>query len=335
MGVGATTDRIETMLATDGCGMLMAHISIASMLASAKGDRPIRIHLLVDGFTDEMKVAIRREVDKYSFAEIRFVEVAEVLKPYLATLRRGMKSGVMGSAMLMTWARCFCDVLLPDVTGKLVYMDIDTYVAEDIALLADVDLEGKMLGAVPECSKIDRPSWHEWIQVDSDYYFNAGVMVIDMAEYRKFGGSKRLMEVVERDIERMYLLDQDALNHFANGNFKALHPRWNYNDGWVEKQFWFSLADLDWRGRKPKEILEAIFSPGIIHYAGKNKPWRFNHRPEGRRYEKMMRKVGYLKTRFLPGSNPVKELERGFFDVYHFILVQIAMLRYKLEGENS
>ena len=330
MSYTAEDDRkIETMLATDGRGMFMAHITIASLLASAKGDRPIRINLLVDGFTDEMKDVIRREVDKYPFASIRFVEANEILTPYLDTLNRCM-IGAFGAFSIMTWVRCFCDVLLPDVQGKLVYIDIDTYVADDIALLVDVDLEGKMLGAVPECSKIDKPSWHEWVQIDSDYYFNAGVMVIDMAEYRKLGGSKRLMEVVGHNMDRMHLLDQDALNYFANGNFKALHPRWNYNDGWVEKQFMFSLADLDWRGRKPKEILEAIFSPGIIHYVGKKKPWRFNHRPERRRYERLMRKMGYLHTRVLPGSNPVNELVRAFFDGYHFILIQIAKLRYKL-----
>jgi lipopolysaccharide biosynthesis glycosyltransferase len=321
---------IDVMLATDGRGMFMAHITIASLLASAKGDRPIRINLLVDGFTDEMKAVIRREVDKYPFAEIRFVEVAEVLQPHIETLRNGMKTCGVGSAVLMTWARCFCDVLLPDVTGKFVYMDTDTYVADDIALLADVDLEGHVFGAVPESSRNTKGSWLVRLQLDADFYFCAGVMVFDLDEYRRLGGSKRLMEVVEANKERIALADQDALNCFAEGNVKALHPRWNYNDGWIGKQFRFSLKGADWRGKSPKEILEAIISPGIIHYQNKNKPWRFNHRPEGRRYERLMRKMGYLKTRFLPGSNPAKELVRAFFDGYHFILIQIAKLRYKL-----
>ena len=329
-------DRIEVMMATDSRGMFMTHITIASLLASAKGDRPIRINLLVDGFTDEMKDVIRREVDKYSFAELRFIEVMKVLQPHQETLYRCMFDCGINSGLFMTWARCFCDVLLPDVTNKLIYMDIDTYVADDIALLADVDLDGHVFGAVPESTRTSKGSWFGRLSLSEKYefYFNAGVMVFDIAEYRKLGGSKRLMEVVEANKDRISLADQDALNYFAEGNVKALHPRWNYNDGWVEKQFRFKLKDADYRGKLPKEILEAIISPGIIHYQNKNKPWRFNHRPEGRRYERLMRKMGYLKTRYLPGASFVKEIIRRLFDAYHFLMLEVARLRYAMANNS-
>lgn len=323
-------NQIEVLLGTDGRGMFMAHITIASLLNAAKGDRKIRINLMIDGFDEAMKEAIRGEVAKHPFASVRFIEVAEVLGPYIETLKACMGGCAIGSGALMTWGRCFCDVLLPDVTGRLVYLDTDTYVADDIAKLADAELDGKVFGAVPESTPTSKESWlHRLGLADKcAFYFCAGVMVFDMAEYRRLGGSKKLMEVVEANRDRIFLADQDALNYFAGGNVKSLHPRWNYNDGWVEKQFRFRLDEKDYRGRKPSEMMEAIFAPGVIHYQNKNKPWRFNHRPEGRRYERLMRATGYLKGRYLPGSGFGKELVRSFFDAYHWVLVQVAKLRY-------
>lgn len=326
-------DRIEIMLATDARGLFMAHITIVSLLESAKGDRKLRINLLVDGFDDSMRSVIRNEVDKFDFAEVRFIEVKDVMRPHEEFLRKRIFGGMWA---MMTWARCFCDRLLPDVSGKIIYMDTDTCVVDDLSQLFDTDLEGHVFGAVPESSRTSRGSRVPILDLSEKcaFYFNAGVMLFDIDAYRGRGGSERLLQVIEERGDKILLADQDALNCFADGDVKGLHPRWNYNDGWLEKQLRFSCKDQDYFGKKPKQILEAILSPGIVHYQSKNKPWRANHRPEGRRYEMLMRRLGYLKTRFLPGSTALKVVERVFFDCYHAILLKVAKARYALAFRN-
>jgi len=65
--------------------------------------------------------------------------------------------------------------------------------------------------------------------------------------------------------------------------------------------------------------LEAVLDPAILHFWGSKKPWRWNHRPEGARYERIMREVGLL-TDVLPGTTAIRRLEGLFFAMFHTLL---------------
>lgn len=225
------------------------------------------------------------------------------MAPYRADLER-----VSNGWNLACWGRVFIPGLLSGIDGNVVYLDTDVLVAKDLGELYGVDLGESVLGAIRE-SNLHNGANFRWTQPADGmrFYFNSGVLVFNLANFRKARGLERLIEFI-RAAKCLDNPDQDALNTVFEHEVKYLHFRWNYTDGWLARQMRFSPQDPYWRGIPSREILEAITEPGIIHYlGGQHKPWKANHRPERRRYFRTMRELG-MNVPTCGLSGPVHDL---------------------------
>jgi lipopolysaccharide biosynthesis glycosyltransferase len=164
-------------------------------------------------------------------------------------------------------------LLLPSVLkdiDRVVYLDCDLVVLNDIATLYDTDLLGFPLAACLDFWLTGAPpfappgwdvgEWHKFLNevvslVDWKTYFNAGVLVMDLNRFRNTGLVHAAEEFLERTNYKTPFVDQEALNHVIDGAFVRLDSRWN--------------------------VLAALghSNPWIIHYAGPNKPWSCEGRP--------------------------------------------------------
>ncbi|MFA6843954.1 MAG: glycosyltransferase [Bacilli bacterium] len=100
--------------------------------------------------------------------------------------------------------RLFADKLemLPD---KLIYLDTDTVINDDISKLYDIDVEDYEIAAVTDIYNWTSPS--RWFK---KFYFNSGVLLLNMKKIKETG-----MFSVARKIcikRKMLYADQDALN---------------------------------------------------------------------------------------------------------------------------
>ncbi len=164
---------------------------------------------------------------------------------------------------------------LPLNVRRAVYLDGDTLVNTDIRAFMVQDLGGKTLAAVPnfpqlkhrlKCSKGEG----EYSFERHFCYFNSGVMLIDMENWRK----ENIQEKVMRFLNAYQVLcpDQDALNAVFKDEVKILPYRWNL--------MWHNTVSPEKIKKKWKEQPEAfagegfydgLDSPEIIHYSVK--PW--------------------------------------------------------------
>jgi lipopolysaccharide biosynthesis glycosyltransferase len=159
-------------------------------------------------------------------------------------------------------------VLPPDVT-RVVYLDSDLVVLDDIAALQAVDLKGKAVAAARDFD------YHMAETIESRYptlgirpghpYVNAGVLVMDLALWRRERVAERLLAYAARQGAKLALHDQDALNAVLQDEIALLDIRWNvqaryYTRSWIER-FGHELPT------------EARRRPGIVHYATAEKPW--------------------------------------------------------------
>ena len=158
-------------------------------------------------------------------------------------------------------------LLLPSVLkdiDRVVYLDCDLVVLNDIATLYDTDLSDFSLAACLDFWLTGSPpfappgwradEWHKFLREvvrlsDSKAYFNAGVMVMDLKRFRSSSLIQAADEFLERTNYETPFVDQEALNHAVDGAFVRLDTRWN--------------------------VLAALghSDPWIIHYAGPYKPW--------------------------------------------------------------
>ena len=115
--------------------------------------------------------------------------------------------------------------VLPD-EDKIVYLDSDIVVLEDIAHLYAVDMGDALLGTVLADRSSDR-RMSEVLGVPIGATFNSGVLLCNLAEWRKVDVFRRCMEALERFQDKLRYPDQDALSIVCGERTIGLDPRWN------------------------------------------------------------------------------------------------------------
>jgi lipopolysaccharide biosynthesis glycosyltransferase len=171
--------------------------------------------------------------------------------------------------------------VLKDV-DRVVYLDSDLIVLNDIAALYDTDLSDLPLAACLDFWLTGGPpfappivgwgveEWHRFLSdvvrlADHTAYFNAGVMVMDLARCRDNGLMPAAEAFLEQANYKTVYVDQDALNHVINGAFVRLDLRWNVLANRRPTNGAARTAST------PAAVSET--DPWILHYAGPRKPW--------------------------------------------------------------
>jgi lipopolysaccharide biosynthesis glycosyltransferase len=169
-----------------------------------------------------------------------------------------------------TWYRIFLPELVPDAE-RLLFLDADLVVRDDLTPLWSTDLDGAYVGAV---TNVCEPEYRERpAQLGlgrGDEYFNAGVLLMDLDAMRRDDCPARLYEYGVEHADELVWRDQDALNVVLAGRRKPLHPRWN-----VMNIMW--IADWGDEVFGSDRAEEARRSPAIRHFEGPadNKPWHW------------------------------------------------------------
>ena len=230
---------------------------LRSLLAAHPGER-IRIHYMHTdiGWRDRRKLARMVRGDG---GEITFRSVPD------RRLRGVPTKGFTGKA---TWYRIFLPELHPDL-DRILYLDSDLLVMESLVPLWEQDLTGNWVAAVTNVFQddhLDRPA--ELGLAGPGAYFNAGVLLFNLAEMRADRRSEALLEFAVENGERLAWRDQDALNVVLGSRRLELHPRWNC----MNSVLLFPRA-ADVFGAAA--VAEARLHPAIRHFEGPgdNKPW--------------------------------------------------------------
>jgi UDP-glucose/galactose:(glucosyl)LPS alpha-1,2-glucosyl/galactosyltransferase len=144
--------------------------------------------------------------------------------------------------------------ILPANINKVLYLDCDLIVNGSITELYNHDISKYLVGAF--CGDTKVITTKKRLNLTSDYYFNAGVILINLEAWRRLNIGQKCIEFLRDYPEIAILLDQDALNKVIDGNFLHIDKKWN------------SLIDL--YGGTSELDDKSI----IIHFIGSLKPWQ-------------------------------------------------------------
>ena len=168
--------------------------------------------------------------------------------------------------MLDAWAMLLFPEAFPDVK-KVVHIESDTLVVDDIAKLYNEDLDNYTLGGCPE---IAFGATSELFPSKEHVYFNLGMLLIDCDKWRQDNTTEKCLELGKKYGKKFNCLHQDALNMlYYNNNYKQLPNRYNLGE---RKNYVKNIHP---------ELSEEYFAqewqhPVIIHFSP-NKPWRTQH----------------------------------------------------------
>ena len=155
--------------------------------------------------------------------------------------------------------------LLPDL-DRVLFLDADLLVCDDVTALHETDLAGRTVAAVAD-SAIDRCSsrrgvkdW-EALGIPAGHpYLNGGVLLIDLREWRARDVTGRTLSYLQSQQGSPDFLHQEAMNAALWDDWLRLDGRWNM------------LASIAcrWCWRRP---VEDASRAGVVHFAGRMKPW--------------------------------------------------------------
>ena len=170
-----------------------------------------------------------------------------------------------------TYGRLFIGDLLPPDLSRVLYLDCDLIVLDDLLQLTEFDMQGFPIAAVVDSGAPvfghGMGCWREAALDPRTAYFNAGVMLIDLDEWRTSNIGGRSLDAIGRFAATITFGDQDVLNLSLNGNFSRLPLHWNQihvlRQGGHQAYNFASASEVD----------EAMFHPKIVHFTGIAKPW--------------------------------------------------------------
>lgn len=256
-------EKITLVLASDDNYAQHLAVACASILKNAARPERIYFYILSDAILPENQNRITKTVHDLK-GKIQFISVD-------SNDIRGFTSNHISKA---AYLRLTIDQVLPETVTKVIYFDTDLVVLDDVEKLWNLSLDGKPLGAACDFgimkSKRMRQQKFEMIGLpEGNPYFNSGVLVIDLSQWRLKKYGKLVIDCVTRHAFRHH--DQDGLNSVFMNNWKPIPLRWNV----IPPVFMMPLKVLCRTSLRVK-ALEAIKNPAVFHWAGRYKPWEFS-----------------------------------------------------------
>lgn len=219
-------------------------------------------------------LCVRYEPDVYSSIKYTFPYLNFKVYRFDANRVRGLISKSIRQALdqPLNYARIYLADIIPAEVKRVIYLDSDLVMVDDISKLWSVDLRGKVVAAPEYCHANftayftqafwSDPSLSKTFQGRKPCYFNTGVMVVDVEKWRQGRYTQKMEEwMVIQKQKRIYRLG--SLPPFLlvlAGNLQAIDHRWNQH----------GLGGDNTEG-KCRNLHPGPIS--LLHWSGKGKPW--------------------------------------------------------------
>ena len=253
-------------------------VLLMSILHHASADRKYEFFVLDGGIACSNKKLLEEIIIKYGriFSSISFFDMHDLFKDFY--LRAHFSSSIYYRLMIPSMFTAH---------KKILYLDVDMVVLEDIAQLYDKSLNEKALGACIT-KKLFRETEKDQLMLEKNitygeyitqhlgikesnipFYFNSGVLLFNLEKIR----STNIMNDIIEDLKKnkYYYPDQDVLNKFFYGDVEFIDEKWNVSNYCVEDKEFNSLCLIHFI-QKPWTNLDAPLAYLYFHYL-RQTPW--------------------------------------------------------------
>ena len=248
---------IPIFFSTDDNYIPYLDVAVSSLIENASKEYEYRIVVLNTGLNADNVSKIKQN-EKEGF-RIDLIDISEEVEKIKSRLKNVYHFSIV------TYYRLFIASLFPQY-DKVVYLDCDLVVLGDISELYHIELGDNILGAAPEefvrSTREFRLYAKNALGVDPDGYVNAGVLLMNLKEFRSNKIEEKFVELItEYDFD---LLDPDQayLNYLCLGKIYIL------SNGWNKEPIAYACD-----GEK-----------NIVHYALYKKPWQYDDVIDGEHF---------------------------------------------------
>lgn len=289
--------------------------SLYSLLEHNSSEKELMIYIMSVGMSDDNWDKLKKIAGQFKRQPVR-IEVGDLQKRFTGVVdTRGFDISAM--------ARLFAASELPESVERAIYLDCDTIVLDCLRPLWETALEGRLVGMVPEPTAYEEMRAAIDLTMD-DPYFNSGVLLMDLAAWRREAIGVHLLEYYAKKGSNLFACDQDTLNGALKGRILALSPRYNFFTNYHYFRY-RTLTGISaaYRAVSPYQFAAAKRRPAVVHYMGDERPWIAGNRNYYRRfYEK------YLAATPWKGTPP--ETGKELYMIMYWLMNQITVFMPQL-----
>ena len=257
-------DFINVTIASDNNYAQHVAVVVASILCNTKTPSAVRFFILNDNISHQYIDLISKTVTNLN-GNVEFINVSD-----LSVFNRVYLSGHISKA---AYFRLYLPNVLPANVKKVIYLDVDLIVNRDIVELWKADIGNYPIAAVSDfgilASKRSMREKTKSLGTKIKRYFNSGVLVVNIDEWRKKDYSAKIVQLLKRNNFTHH--DQDVLNKFFGENWYELPLEWN-----VIPPVFCLAPKILFSGNFRRKAICARRNMFICHYAGRYKPWEFS-----------------------------------------------------------
>ncbi|TVU01549.1 hypothetical protein EJB05_52990, partial [Eragrostis curvula] len=245
--------------------------AVLSVLRHASCPESIYFHFIASASSSSSTAAELRDTVRASFPSLAFRVYPFADEARVAGLISTSIRGALDRPL--NYARSYLASTLPTCVRRVVYLDSDVVLTDDIAALAATPLPSETAVAAPEYCGANftayfTPGFWASPALSSAFanrkacYFNTGVMVLDLARWRRAGYTAQIEEWMELQ-KRVRIYELGSLPPFLlvfAGRIAAVDHRWNQH----------GLGGDNYRGLCRGLHAGAV---SLMHWSGKGKPW--------------------------------------------------------------
>ncbi|MBR6513656.1 MAG: glycosyltransferase family 8 protein [Clostridia bacterium] len=245
---------IPVFFSTDDNYIPYLDVAVSSLIANASRDYSYRIIVLNTGLRQD-------NIDKVRMNEcpgftIDFIDISKEIEG----IKHRFKDVYHFS--IVTYYRLFIASMFTQY-DRIIYLDCDLVVLGDISELYNIPLSDNIIAAAPEQYVQNTAEFRDYasqaLGVNPDCYVNAGVLVINLKEFRNNRIEDRFVELITKYDFDLLDPDQAYLNYLCKDRIYTLPNGWNKEP-----------MTLPLEGKK-----------NIVHYALYKKPWQYDDVMDG------------------------------------------------------
>ncbi len=251
-------------------------VAIKSIQENASNDNQYHIYVLYTKMSEENMNNIKNEFAKDNFV-IEFYDVKNNVNDKEETLSVRLRDYYSNTI----YYRLFIQNEFPQY-DKVIYIDSDIILLDDIANLYKMEIGDHLLGVIRDGvvaygPKVLGEYVENFVNVPTEKYFNSGVLVMNLKEMRKVKIQERFLYLIDKYNIDTVAPDQDYLNALCQGRTLILPETWN------------KMPDF---GDNYQDIRELH----LIHFNMFRKPWHYNDVVYQDAFWRYAKKTSYYKS---------------------------------------
>ncbi len=245
---------IPIVFATDDGYAMPTAVAITSLIKNKNAITKYKCYIITPGLSEYHKNRIESLNRKDCIIEI--ICNREILQDYEANLKKVTNTD---------YYRLMLDSLINE--DKVIALDGDLLVLEDLNDLYNIDLENNLIGG---CYFRPHDIYNrEYVQntllLNEGQRINIGVMVMDLKKIRE----NNLQPIFLQHIGKFKVMSEDIINFVCKNKIKYLPIKWNYNLHFYKYQKLLNNCPV----YSQQEYKKAKKHPAIFHYT-LEKPWK-------------------------------------------------------------